>query len=124
VEEIRNYSLRNAFSKNTPLQGKIEWMLRIAASLCFIGHGAWGIIQKEGWIPFFDIFSISEPTAFQLMPLIGSLDIIMGILILFIPLRITLLFRFFGRFGLRCCALLQAGVFGDFQKEPVTTPQL
>ena len=29
------------------------WTLRAGAALCFIGHGAFGVITKEGWVPYF-----------------------------------------------------------------------
>ena len=35
------------------LQTRLHWVLRITAACCFIGHGAWGVITKEGWLPFF-----------------------------------------------------------------------
>jgi hypothetical protein len=30
-------------------------LLRVAAGLCFIGHGAFGIIGKQAWLPYFAI---------------------------------------------------------------------
>lgn len=34
---------------------RVEWCLRIAAAGCFIGHGAFGIITKASWVPFFAV---------------------------------------------------------------------
>jgi len=28
-------------------------LLRLGVSLCFIGHGMFGFIHKESWVPFF-----------------------------------------------------------------------
>jgi len=69
------------------LQSKIHLILRISSSLCFIGHGAWGIITKAEWLPFFAVFNISHHTSYFLMPLIGMVDIFLGILILLRPYR-------------------------------------
>jgi len=67
-----------------------HWILRIASAMCFIGHGAFGIITKPGWVPFFQALGIGETTAFRLMPIIGTNDIIMGTFVLLSPCRIAL----------------------------------
>ncbi|MDQ6845914.1 MAG: hypothetical protein M3Z92_16475 [Bacteroidota bacterium] len=70
---------------------KIHYTLRIAAAMCFIGHGSFGIITKEVWTNYFAVFGISHDLSFRLMPLLGALDIFLGLIILFYPLRIALL---------------------------------
>lgn len=74
-------------SMNLSLQKRLHWILRISASACYIGHGAWGLITKSGWVPYFSVAGIPESTAYKLMPLVGLHDIALGILILFIPMR-------------------------------------
>lgn len=66
---------------------KIYYTLRIAAAMCFIGHGAFGIITKSIWSNYFAVFGIGRHVSFQLMPIVGSIDILMGIIILIYPLR-------------------------------------
>jgi hypothetical protein len=73
------------------LQNRLHWVLRVTAALCFIGHGAWGVITKEGWLPFFRSQGIPDDIAWKLMPIIGALDIIMAILLLIKPRRIILM---------------------------------
>lgn len=68
----------------------VEWALRWACALCFIGHGAWGVITKAGWLPFFAVFGIPEPIAWKLMPVVGTFDIVMGFSILIRPTRAVL----------------------------------
>jgi hypothetical protein len=58
--------------------------------MCFVGHGAFGIITKPAWVAFFHALGISEPMAYRLMPIIGTNDIIMGIFVLLSPCRIVL----------------------------------
>jgi hypothetical protein len=37
----------------SPPESTLFLVLRIAAAICFIGHGAFGIITKAGWLPYF-----------------------------------------------------------------------
>jgi hypothetical protein len=64
--------------------------LRIACAWCFVGHGAWGIYQKPGWLPFYHVFGIPDATAFATMPVIGAIDIALGLLVLVHPCRAAL----------------------------------
>lgn len=68
-------------------QNNIYYTLRVAAAMCFIGHGAFGIIGKEVWCNYFLVFGIGKPMAHQLMPLLGGVDILMGLSILIYPVR-------------------------------------
>jgi hypothetical protein len=67
---------------------KIHYILRLAVAMCFIGHGAFGIITKPIWCNYFAVFGIGHDLAYRLMPLLGSFDIMMGILMLVYPMRI------------------------------------
>ena len=66
---------------------KIHYTLRIAAAMCFIGHGTFGIITKEIWSNYFGVFGIGHELSYRLMPILGTVDIMMGIVILFYPMR-------------------------------------
>lgn len=68
------------------------WTLRIGAALCFIGHGAFGIITKEAWLPFFALAGIGRDGAFALMPVIGTVDIMVGLSVLISPRPAVLLY--------------------------------
>ena len=59
--------------------------------MCFIGHGAFGIRVKEGWVPFFQALGFSDAIAHRLMPIVGTFDITMGITALLSPCRAVLL---------------------------------
>jgi len=69
---------------------KIYYTLRFASAMCFIGHGAFGIITKEIWCNYFAVFGIGHQTAYTLMPYLGTVDILMGISLLFYPTRTVL----------------------------------
>ncbi|MEP6949744.1 MAG: hypothetical protein ABI863_10740 [Ginsengibacter sp.] len=70
---------------------KIHYTLRIAAAMCFIGHGAFGIITKPVWANYFAVFGINHDLSFKLMPLLGTVDILLGIIILIYPLRAVII---------------------------------
>ena len=72
-------------------QQKVHYALRIASALCFIGHGAFGIITKAAWLNYFGVFGIGHTLSYQLMPVVGLLDILFGILILVYPVRAAIL---------------------------------
>ena len=38
--------------------GPLYWMLRIACAAEFIGHGAFGVITKADWVPYFGVVGI------------------------------------------------------------------
>lgn len=76
----------------------IEWVFRLAVAACFVGHGAFGIITKAAWLPYFALFGIPEAWAWRLMPVVGSVDITIGILTLVAPIRAVLLYMAFWGF--------------------------
>jgi len=70
----------------------VHWCLRIGAAACFIGHGAFGVITKSAWLPYFAVTGISPDVAYALMPVIGTLDIVLGLTVLLSPRPIVLLY--------------------------------
>ena len=62
--------------------------LRIASAMCFIGHGIFGIITKPIWCNYFAVFGIGHDMAYRLMPVVGTVDITMGLILLFYPVRV------------------------------------
>jgi hypothetical protein len=70
------------------MQTKIHYTLRLAVAMCFIGHGAFGIITKPIWCNYFAVFGIGHDLAYRLMPLLGSFDILMGVGMLLYPIRL------------------------------------
>jgi hypothetical protein len=69
---------------------RTEWCLRIGAAACFIGHGAFGIVTKEAWVPYFGAVGISRDLAYALMPVVGAFDVFAGILVLLSPRALVL----------------------------------
>lgn len=72
-------------------QNKVQITLQIAVAMCFIGHGAFGIITKPIWCNYFSVFGIGEGMAYTLMPFLGLFDILFGIIMLVFPIRAILM---------------------------------
>jgi hypothetical protein len=66
---------------------KIHYTLRVATAMCFIGHGAFGIITKPIWLNYFAVFGIGHDLAYRLMPVLGAFDILLGLTMLVYPIR-------------------------------------
>ncbi len=71
---------------------QIHWLFRICCFMEFVGHGAFGILTKAGWLPYIQAFGFPESLGWQLMPLIGAVDIAFGILTLITPRRAFILY--------------------------------
>lgn len=67
---------------------KIFYTLQAAIAMCFIGHGIFGIITKPIWCNYFGVFGIGHELSYQLMPIVGSFDILCGVMMLAYPMRV------------------------------------
>jgi hypothetical protein len=85
------------------LEWKLHWLFRLALFCEFVGHGAFGILTKAAWVPYFGLFGIPAGWAMTFMPLVGSVDIALGTLALVAPTRAGLLYM--GCWGLFTASL-------------------
>src|SRR3978361_1255849 len=76
----------NRFQNNK----NIHYTLRFASAMCFIGHGAFGIIGKKIWLNYFAVFGIGVTMGNHIMPWLGAVDILFGISLLLYPTRAIL----------------------------------
>lgn len=67
-------------------------ILRLGAALCFLGHGAFGLITKAAWLPYFGVAGIPENIAWRMMPIIGAVDIMAALIVLIAPKRVAVLY--------------------------------
>jgi hypothetical protein len=51
-----------------PIAHKLHWLLRLGVVGCYIGHGAYGLLTREAWVPFFGVVGIDRTWAYRLMP--------------------------------------------------------
>ena len=73
----------------------VEWILRLSAAGCFVGHGAFGILKKPQWLPYFSVVHVSPYWADKFLPCIGLMDIVLGISVLWRPRRAVFLWMAF-----------------------------
>ncbi|MFF5973904.1 hypothetical protein ACFY7C_20475 [Streptomyces sp. NPDC012769] len=78
-----------------PLESRIHWLLRVAIAAEFIGHGAFGIMGKEAWLGYYAVMGIPPSAAWVMMPITGSVDIALGLLVLLRPTRAPLAYMAF-----------------------------
>lgn len=77
----------NLFSRSERLENKLFFLLKFGVMGCFVGHGIWGVLGKTAWLSFFEVFFFSEPLSYSLMPIVGVMDILVGLSIFFYPTR-------------------------------------
>jgi hypothetical protein len=58
----------------------LHWLFRLGILMEFLGHGLAGLSLKEGWIRYFAVFGFDRPAILTLMPIVGTIDISLGIL--------------------------------------------
>src|SRR5258705_295743 len=80
----------------------LHWILRISVAACFIGHRAFRLITKAALLPYFAIFGIPEAWAWRLMPVVGAVDVSVGVLTLIQPVRAVILYMTFWGFQTAC----------------------
>ena len=67
-----------------------EGLLRLGVFGSFLGHGVFALQVKQGWLKYFTAVGLSESLGSTLLPLIGTMDIIVALIALFYPIRIVL----------------------------------
>jgi hypothetical protein len=78
-------------ARHTP-EWTLHWLFRLALCAEFVGHGAFGVMTKQAWVHYFTLFGFPEAWAWTLMPVVGSIDITLGLLALVAPMRAGLLY--------------------------------
>jgi hypothetical protein len=58
--------------------------------MCYLGHGAFGVMTKSQWAEYFAVVGIGELWAYRLMPLVGAADIAVALIVLLSPRPIVL----------------------------------
>ncbi|MET2984307.1 hypothetical protein [Aureibaculum conchae] len=82
--------------------GKIksmEWLLRIAVSMTFLGHGIFAIQSNPSWIKYLEFVGFSIETAEKVIVIIGVLDVLVAITILIKPYKYVVLWAFLWTFS-------------------------
>jgi hypothetical protein len=69
---------------------KLEIIARIGIFGTFLGHGIAAISVNPKWLPLLTCFGFTTDEAKMIMPIIGTLDVVVAIVILIYPIRIVL----------------------------------
>ena len=88
-------SVEAAKKNNFTIDNKlIEKVLRIGISSTFFGHGYLALGVKASWIPLLMAYGFSKDTAIFLLPLIGVMDMMVCVCMLFYPIQLVVLWAF------------------------------
>ena len=78
---------------------KIEWILRVGVAGEFLAHGVLGVLGEADWIAWIErLTGLDTASAAILMTVIGVVDILLAILVLWKPVRPALLWMAFWGF--------------------------
>ena len=78
---------------------RIEWILRIGVAGEFFGHGVFAVLGKADWIKWTEqLTGFDTATATTCMIVVGVVDIVLAILVLWKPIRPVLLWMAFWGF--------------------------
>lgn len=78
---------------------KAIWALRIGVAGEFLGHGVLALQGKADWLGWFAKFGISDPSmASLLLTLVGIMDVLVALIVLFKPIKPILLWAVFWGF--------------------------
>ncbi|KAA0207010.1 hypothetical protein EDM68_00245 [Candidatus Uhrbacteria bacterium] len=91
-----------------------SWVLRVAVAGEFIGHGVFALQGKVGWLKYFSAVGMDATTAATLLPWIGVMDIVLGLLVLVYPIRLALLWMAFWGFWTALVRPLAGDPIWDF----------
>lgn len=80
------------------MQKGVDWVLRIGIAGTFIGHGIFALGIKAAWLKYFVAVGLSESVAQTLLPVIGVIDIAVGLSVLIYPFQAVLLWAAFWGF--------------------------
>ncbi|MEK7150454.1 MAG: hypothetical protein AAB688_01200 [Patescibacteria group bacterium] len=77
----------------------IQWILRIAVAGEFFGHGIFALQGKEQWIKWVSqLTSVDLVTAAKMMFIVGIMDLLVAVIVLFRPIKPVLLWAAFWGF--------------------------
>ena len=77
----------------------MEWLLRVGVAGEFLGHGLLAVGGKADWIGWIsNMLKVETSTATTLLLIIGIIDVILALIVLFKPIKSVLLWMAFWGF--------------------------
>lgn len=77
----------------------IEWVLRIAVGMTFLGHGIFAIQSNPNWLKYLEFVGFSIENAEKVIVIIGVLDVLVAITIILKPYKYVVLWAFLWTFS-------------------------
>jgi hypothetical protein len=81
------------------MASRVEWVLRVGVFGTFLGHGLMAVAVNPGWIPYLTTLGISAGQARIIMPIIGSIDVVVALWVLLKPNKYVILWAVFWAFA-------------------------
>ncbi|MCE2495801.1 MAG: hypothetical protein J4F31_04380 [Flavobacteriales bacterium] len=78
---------------------RLHLILRLGLALTFLGHGIFALNGRMSWLPYLMTVGFEQDLAAQLMPIIGVLDLIVALLLIFKPHKHLFLWCFIWTFA-------------------------
>ncbi len=95
-------------------ENKIQLALRFGVFGTFIGHGWNAFLINPAWIPLLTSLGLSNETALVLLPMIGVLDMIVALIVLFKPIKLVLIWAMTWAFLASLSRLTAGQPMGEF----------
>ncbi len=92
----------------------VRWLLRIGVFGVYFGHGILAIQGKESWLVYLEFVGINKELAVILLPIIGSIDVIIAVSVIIKPLKPVLLYATVWAFGTALMRPLTGEPIWDF----------
>ncbi|MBI2476738.1 hypothetical protein HYV72_01050 [Candidatus Uhrbacteria bacterium] len=103
------------FFQTTTPRASIEWVLRIGVCGEFLGHGVLALGGKAAWVEWMTrLLGVTPETGLQIVHGIGTLDVMVAAIILFVPIRLALLWATFWGFTTALARPIMGESFWDF----------
>lgn len=94
---------------------RILWILRVAVAGEFLGHGTLALGGKADWVLWVEKLSgFSQPAALNFILVVGAVDVILALIVLFRPIRPLLLWMAFWGFFTAILRPIVGQSFWDF----------
>ena len=77
----------------------IEYILRVVVFLTFFGHGYLALIGNVSWLVYLETVGFSIENGMKIMPVIGALDILIAMVVLFKPYKYIVIWMIFWAFS-------------------------
>jgi hypothetical protein len=67
----------------------VAWVLRVVVFGTFLGHGIFALLGNEHWMPYLGVVGITGEGAYQVMFVIGIIDLIVAVSMLLRPSKVV-----------------------------------